>query len=308
MNTTPISACHPHPFRVLGHAGMRTTLDGSLIIKPAFLAELRFYETLMKDPYIAPMRPFIPKFLGTLPENSGSGDEAARLDGILVPPGRTESLILENLCNAFSKPNILDVKLGTVFYDDMTDPAKVLRMQKTSRETTSLRTGVRLTEFQVYDNKTSRPVCTPKSYGKAIKESELAKGFAQFFPVYGEPSSSTFGLPRRLLVPILRGIRESVARIRETYSSLEMRIVGGSLVIMYEADWRLAEEGLKRPLPQPLDVRKEPGVRRIPYLVKIVDFAHTRIGRGLGPDEGVLLGLDTMLKLLDGRIAQLSDP
>ncbi|KAG5721388.1 Inositol polyphosphate multikinase [Termitomyces sp. T112] len=308
MNTNATSASQPHPFRVIGHAGMRTTPDGSLIIKPSFPAELRFYETLMMDPYIAVMRPFVPRFLGTLPGNSGLADDAAQLSGISIPPGRTEFIILENLCNAFSKPNTLDIKLGTVFHDDKTDPAKVLRMQRTSRETTSLRTGVRLTEFQVYDTKTSQPVCTPKSYGKAIKESELAKGFAQCFPVYGEPSSSTLGLPRRLLVPILRGIRESVARIREIYSSLEMRIVGGSLVIMYEADWCLAEEGLRRHSLQPLDEHRESGVRRLPYLVKIVDFAHTRVGRGLGPDEGVLLGLNTMLKLLDGRITELSYP
>ncbi|KAG6849380.1 hypothetical protein H0H93_008934 [Arthromyces matolae] len=308
MNSTPICVSQPHPFRVIGHAGMRTTSDGSLIIKPAFPAELQFYQDLTKNPYIASLRPFIPKFLGSLQENSGMGDDA-----IPRPPGRTESLVLENLLNAFSKPNTLDVKLGTVFHDDTTDPAKVLRMEKTSRETTSWRTGVRLTEFQVYDNKTSKPVCTPKSFGKAIKETELAHGFAKCFPVHGEPSSSsssssTLGLPRRLLLPVLHGIRETTARIREAYASLEMRIIGGSLLIIYEADWTLAEEGLKRVPPQPLDNRKAPGVRRLPYNVKLVDFAHTQVMVGSGPDEGVLLGLDTMLKLLDGRIAELTDP
>ena len=57
--------------------------------------------------------------------------------------------MLENLSKGFVKPNILDVKLGTVLYDDGASPEKRARMEKTARETTSLETGVRLTGFQV---------------------------------------------------------------------------------------------------------------------------------------------------------------
>ncbi|KAG6883503.1 hypothetical protein C0993_005803 [Termitomyces sp. T159_Od127] len=291
------------PFRVIGHAGMRTTLDGALIIKPAYPAERRFYEALVNDPYLAPMRPFIPRFLGTLSEHAV---DAARLN---VPPGRTEFLMLENLCSAFSRPNTLDIKLGTVFHDDTTDPAKVLRMQKTSRETTSLSTGVRLTEFHVHDNKTLQPVYTPKSYGKSLKEPDLPLALAQFFPAHGDgdPAGGTLGLPRRLLVPVLRGIRDIVACIREAYARLEMRVVGGSLLVMYEADWARAEQALLDGIEASEDAdNRRAGLGRPPYVVKLVDFAHTRIGRGLGPDQGVLLGLDTLLRLLDGRVRELA--
>ena len=41
------------------------------------------------------------------------------------------------------------------------------------------------------------------------------------------------------------------------------------------------------------------------FTVKLIDFAHTRLAPGEGPDSGVLLGLDTTLKLVDGRIAQV---
>jgi len=56
---------------------------------------------------------------------------------------------LENLSHTFKKPNILDIKLGTVLYDESASPEKVERMIKTSKETTSFETGVRLTGFQV---------------------------------------------------------------------------------------------------------------------------------------------------------------
>ena len=57
--------------------------------------------------------------------------------------------MLENLSHAFAKPNILDIKLGTVLYDDAASPEKRARMEKTARDTTSLETGIRLTGFQV---------------------------------------------------------------------------------------------------------------------------------------------------------------
>ena len=41
------------------------------------------------------------------------------------------------------------------------------------------------------------------------------------------------------------------------------------------------------------------------YIVKLIDFAHTRLKPGEGPDEGALVGLNTILQLLDGRIAQV---
>ena len=60
-----------------------------------------------------------------------------------------QSIVLENLAYPFSKPNILDIKLGTVLYDEFATPEKRQRMENTARVTTSLETGVRLTGFQV---------------------------------------------------------------------------------------------------------------------------------------------------------------
>ena len=57
--------------------------------------------------------------------------------------------MLENVSHAFARPNILDIKLGTVLYDASATPEKRARMEDTARKTTSLETGVRLTGFQV---------------------------------------------------------------------------------------------------------------------------------------------------------------
>ncbi len=220
----------------------------------------------------------------------------------------------------------MDIKLGTVLYDEDEPPEKVARMEKAARETTSLETGVRLTGFQVsylslpeypplilpqvHDHATGEPVNTPKSYGKSIKPSQLPEGIARFFPALAP--HTTQGLPSRFLVPVLKAVREDIAEIRETFAGTEMRMVGGSLLIIYEGDLTKAEDGVKWMLEEEEEEEgdeeeedDEKPKRGPPYTVKLIDFAHTRFVPGKGPDEGVLKGFDTVLSLLDGRLKEV---
>jgi len=142
------------------------------------------------------------------------------------------------------------------------------------------------------------------------------------------------GLPDTLLVPILRSIRKSVQELRDLLASIELRMVGSSLLIVYEGDRDRAETGVQWLAEQPAgmssdddegkedmeDVEEVEGSegdeesdedssdeeRESPCVVRLIDFAHTRLKPGEGPDVGVLKGLDTLLGLLDGRIASLA--
>ncbi|KAF8162719.1 hypothetical protein B0H34DRAFT_794504 [Crassisporium funariophilum] len=330
-------ATHVLASQVGGHAGVMTTEDGSLLIKPALHRELEFYQSLQRDPALEALREFTPKFLGTLTLQEAQASPDAPVVGVVVEPIAAQkdksfrliyqrndlSIVLENLSFPFLKPNILDVKLGTVLYDETASADKVARMEKTARDTTSYETGVRLTGFQVYDNITSQPVNTPKTYGKSIKVSELGDGIAKFFPLGITPvetedaATPSSGLPRKLLLPILEAIREEIAEIRKVYAELEIRMVGGSLLVIYEADWDRAAESLQQYLQEKGedclddddddeddddDDDKKPGP---PFAVKLIDFAHTSFVPGKGPDEGVLRGIDTVLKLLDERLEAL---
>ena len=178
MSTPDTSKTIPLQSQVGGHPGVLTTEDGSLLIKTALPAEVAFYQAVVADPGFAPLRPFVPKFYGTLRlEGKVDEDVQAQGDGgqikvvevatevekdecpswsaqsrtsyLLARSVATQSLVLENLSHSFAKPNILDIKLGTILYDDGASPEKRARMEKTARETTSLETGVRLTGFQV---------------------------------------------------------------------------------------------------------------------------------------------------------------
>ncbi|CAL1703206.1 unnamed protein product [Somion occarium] len=341
----------PLAAQVGGHAGVMTTENGSLLIKPALPVEVNFYQSVASDPGFAPLRPFIPEFYGTLKlEGVVDQEKSAEGEGVTVKevPGKDkESIVLENLSHSFLKPNILDIKLGTVLYDEDATPEKKTRMEKTAKETTSLETGVRLTGFQVYDLASGLTANARREYGKSIKASELIDGLSLFFPIAssasppapppepteGEtasPPETGTGLPPYILHPILQYLREDVAEIREALQRVDMRMVGASLLIIYEADWTSAQEGLKYLEEMHDKEQEEEGEEedeeeeeeeteeeeeedeeeakkrpRPPYIVKLIDFAHTRIVPGQGPDKGVLKGVDTVLGLLDQRIEQV---
>jgi len=138
------------------------------------------------------------------------------------------------------------------------------------------------------------------------------------------PSPS--GTRPELLLPVLRSILTTVEEIEEAVEKTEMRMIGGSVLIVYEGDELVLETALnvlcgrvetappsasssernQSVLPsQPSAVAAN---RNLPvYAVKVIDFAHTKIQEGLGPDEGVLLGLRTTISLLEGRIKEVQE-
>jgi len=170
--------------------------------------------------------------------------------------------------------------------------------------------------YQVYDNGTGLAVNTPKSYGKSLKADQLGEGIAKFFPVgkeSGDESSS--GLPVSTLRRILLGIRDEVKDIRNVLGELELRMVGASMLIVYESDWNRAREGMERLDKEEVENEdddededeEEDEVRTgPPFAVRLIDFAHSQMVPGEGQDEGVMRGIDTIRKLVEERIADLA--
>lgn len=298
----------PLASQVGGHAGVLSSADGSLIIKPCLKAERDFYEVLVRagpdDVGLTALRALAPAYHGTLIAEGGDGKE---------------SIVLENLSKAFTKPNILDIKLGTALYDDDASEEKKQRMIKTAAETTSLETGIRMTGFQVYDYPASQYVNTPKSYGKNITVSQLPEAFAKFFPV-AVPTlnlsaeskdditpSNPAGLPPAHLLPVLRGVLHEVRAIEEAFQKIELRMVGGSALIIYEGDPTVLKTAVKAIDDGTSLAKAEDQAAPPAYKVKMIDFAHTKMVPGQGQDEGVLLGLNNACKYLEGRIKEVEE-
>jgi len=129
-------------------------------------------------------------------------------------------------------------------------------------------------------------------------------------------------LPKDLLQHILEGIVTEVEAIRNAVSRTEMRIVASSLLIIYEADWDKLRKSIELWKQEEQAFEDDDASEREdsddteesddnlkkgpPYLVKLIDFGHTRLTPGEGPDDRALLGIDTTLKLLRERLAHIS--
>jgi hypothetical protein len=82
--STPITGHVALASQVGGHAGVETTEDGSLIIKPVLHRELQFYQSLQQDPALAALLPFTPKFLKL--ERTVDPTKPDSTEGIIVHP------------------------------------------------------------------------------------------------------------------------------------------------------------------------------------------------------------------------------
>ncbi|CAE6467035.1 unnamed protein product [Rhizoctonia solani] len=296
--------------QVGGHQGVQQSHEGDLIMKPCLPAERDFYQVIAADARLAALRPHVPKFYGTLrlegqvsAENAPGGEVGANQLREVLAKGANKPDSGKD-----EKPNILDVKLGTVLYDETASEEKKVRMEKTARETTSLETGLRLTGFSVYDPSALSFTVAPKEYGKSIKAEQLPEGVARFFPET---------VPRDALLRVLGLVHDKLVEIQQVLAETEIRMVGGSVLIVWEGDPKALAHAIQA-LDEGRDVLEEsdddeevaevdedarkPGPV---YVVKLIDFAHTKLVPGQGPDGGVMLGMGTTIKLMEGRIREL---
>lgn len=165
--------------QVGGHAGVHLTEDESLLLKPALPREIAFYQFVrdIADPStgLHILKSWMPTFFGLLTlegrlANPTVGIEAGTVPVIIpvpdleaapapgdqvnindaAPSGTpAQTLVLQNLLYGYRKPCVLDVKLGTILYDEGASEEKKARMIKKAAQSTTLQTGMRLTGFQV---------------------------------------------------------------------------------------------------------------------------------------------------------------
>ncbi|OJA08942.1 hypothetical protein AZE42_07503 [Rhizopogon vesiculosus] len=358
---TTLAKVHPLADQVGGHAGVQTTEDDSLLLKPALPREIHFYQLITAagdDDPLSKLRKWTPKFLGVLklegklkdPDGNGDGNlEIVPASSTIALEEKDMSIPLCSFC-ACSHSYLIEhnVKLGTVLYDEDAPPDKKARMIKTAHNTTSGETGLRLTGFQVYSNDSPKPIVTHKSYGKSIKKEQLLEGIEMFFPVSSAPypsppnpletsdpgiSEPHPGLPPLLLHRVLTTLKADLEELKATLSNIEMRMIGGSILIVYEGDWARASKVFSTPsgtgtteeeeedddddeVEVEIDENGQIVLESIPdeamdededekgaplCSLSLIDFAHTRLTEGQGADEGVLKGIQTIIDLVRQR-------
>ncbi|KAK4703253.1 hypothetical protein P7C70_g2968, partial [Phenoliferia sp. Uapishka_3] len=327
----------PFANQVAGHPNsiLSSPLSPATLIKPSSHRERDFYTNV--GPALHPdlIGIWTPAFYGTL-KLEGKMSEQGQLQP--VDDAGSEMLVLENLTYRFLRPNVLDIKLGTQLFDDDAPEEKKQRMRVAAEQTTSGKTGVRITGFQVWEATTDSYVNTPKSYGKSLKPSDLLEGVTRFFaPGFAEPVASAMPPPSSLPLPLIHHVLQILlCRLKEIIdliSTIECRIRGGSVLIVVEGDESALAAALEREDTAPHSKRTtkraeedgdlqegeseggseesdtssvsttdEEGQAKLhtllPVEIRLIDFAHATSAEGEGPDRGVILGLGTTTRLL----------
>ncbi|KIR31055.1 hypothetical protein I352_06589 [Cryptococcus deuterogattii MMRL2647] len=372
----------PFPHQIAGHPGVMSDPSGGLLIKPALPREIAFYQMLSNsDPedIVWPLRKFVPKNYGTL-----------RLEGRLGAGGAIETdLDMKNETpetwhaptqgyistpKSFGKSiTTPELSLGMVrFFPLPTDSIPCLVAHPSppptavevvsNIEASHLPIPAEASCASVIQSSTSIsipiPPPTPISPEAATTATTTtttpASTDLETLPTYKDHS-----IPPRSLARLLTLLLQKLDYLTEAVSTLEMRFVGASLLIVYEGDPVRLEAALDREEKvrvkgksdgkgngngesersmfsddgsidsdsdededDEYDSDEEEGydseddpdgkkkderrARKCPALtLKMIDFAHTWLAQGEGPDEGVLKGLRTFRSLVERRLEEV---
>lgn len=324
------SSVEANDLQVAGHPGTVRSLTApggeALILKKSLKSEVDFYNAL-HEPGKGIRKAFAtqwtPRYYGaSYRKGSGGGANEEPL------------LALEDLAANFDRANVMDIKLGTQLWDEAdASPEKKERMEAAAKSTTSFETGARLTGWKTWDPNTQSYNAVGKSFGKGIVKGQLGMGLKAFLGLLrgGEKAdyesvlkscednvdggqtdkglpqtvsgasqeaatSATPMLDAQLIVSLVEShLLPQLDRLIGLLSELEVRIRGGSLLVVFEGNSdSLAQRHINKKLPTPLKIR-------------VIDFAHARFVPGEGPDEGLLKGLQTVRQILRDDILRPND-
>ncbi|KAL5426552.1 hypothetical protein PMIN04_001867 [Paraphaeosphaeria minitans] len=303
-----------------GHDGVLSDESGAVVVKPCTASEIAFYESISAShPDLAP---HLPTFMGQLslsssqPAATGESSTTVTVDGAIERlHGKkldTElHIVLENITHGFTKPNVLDLKLGAQLWDEAAKPEKRVRLDKISAETTSGSLGFRIAGMRVYKGE---PVPgTPeglkesveadegsgywvynKMYGRKLAAEEVNEGFESYIHGQGKQGKE-LERAREVLAYFLGEVKD----ITKAFENKESRMYSASILLVYEGDVdayaRTKERLRSAPAGEEGDEEED-----LPQLaaVKMIDFAHATWTPGQGPDENALRGMRSTTAIL----------
>ncbi|KAJ1725748.1 hypothetical protein LPJ53_000009 [Coemansia erecta] len=242
--------------QLAGHGGIQHTEDQSVLIKPLDPRENAFYEGVEKN---SAFKPFTPAYFGTIRlDDSQQNDPATHL-------------CIENLTKDFVAPCIADIKIGTRYHDLDATPEKKARAVKMASERTSSVLGYCFCGLGL----PGKPFADRDWITKLDKDSVVTDALMPLFRV----AENRVGREYRLTV--LQKLIERISEYRDVIQKSETRMIGSSLLIIYESD------------PDRVKASDGPQVD-----VRAIDFAHSHWLPGEGPDEQYLFGLDNLIQAL----------
>ncbi|KAF6827736.1 inositol polyphosphate multikinase [Colletotrichum plurivorum] len=350
---------------VAGHAGTMCDESGELFIKPCTLAEVDFYNSANEShPDFAELMPL---YMGTLQLND-SAEVSSVEDGVAGPVASDvakeeltkavapeqpqdkekwvqnkskkiktdQAIVLENSGAGFSKPNILDVKLGVRLWADDAPAEKKKRFDAITASTTHGPLGFRIAGMKVYRGSLTKSELDEedyriydKDYGRVhVNADNIVENFRKFVFVKGAGINDELG--RAVAEAFLRDLRN----VERVLAAEESRMYSASLLFVFEGDGEKLKEAIaqnnaavdevnaaaKKDGTTPRvdsgielnegdnianavegedeDEDEGPALPKV-YSLKLIDFAHAQWTPGQGPDENTLKGVRSLIDIFE---------
>ncbi|EDO16871.1 hypothetical protein Kpol_1024p25 [Vanderwaltozyma polyspora DSM 70294] len=230
-------------------------------------------------------------------------------------------IVLENLLKGFNKPNIMDIKLGKILYDDDATEEKRKRLQEVSDNTTSGSLGFRICGMKVQSNSRIKSSLDPNHF-----EVEDDGDYIFVNKLFGRTRSNSnisiaiddFLNNDQLSTERISLIKENFwIRLQILYNLLldqEIRMISSSLLFIYEGDPNRWDE-----------LKDEDQIIRNYFIdyddeddddyddddndneklaaplssMSLIDFAHSRFVPGESYDENVVSGVENLLSIFE---------
>lgn len=177
------------------------------------------------------------------------------------------SIVLENVASGFTRPNVLDVKLGARLWADDAPPAKRAKLDAVSKDTTSSSLGFRIAGMKVWTGVNGENDAGAKTdpydvrhegsegakgeviekdgykrydkwYGRSFSQANVKEGFEAFLTgAKAGPVDRSKFLAKRLA--------DELRRVQQVIEAEESRMYSSSVLIVYEGDPTAMEHALE---------------------------------------------------------------
>ncbi|KAI8369993.1 hypothetical protein BD560DRAFT_397309 [Blakeslea trispora] len=316
--------------QVAGHDKLMSIPSNDLIlIKPCTKKEQEFYQDALNFPDFLDL---IPECYGTL--RASTEKEVSMLESseelsetILIDAAQNSHhiLCLENILHGFTRPCILDLKMGSLLYDSDATEEKKQRMIHHAQTTTSGTLGLRICGMKVYDSVERKYATYSKAYGKSRTEDDMLDALmAYFFPAshHGKSNESyrTYQddtdrienavhqtIPTKYMHWIIECFIDTITEIREAVlENPNLELIGSSLLFVYEGDRSAADATWKFMLTEDKkedkEKQEEEENENAPKMcdLRMIDFAHSNWHASRETQDSELIkGFDNIIKLLE---------
>mmetsp|Transcript_21451 Transcript_21451/g.52558 ORF Transcript_21451/g.52558 Transcript_21451/m.52558 type:complete len:399 (-) Transcript_21451:560-1756(-) len=193
---------------------------------------------------------------------------------------------LEDLTLPFSRPNILDLKIGTRVYGVNDDPQKIKRKIEKSASTTSCSLGLRLCGMQVYNPVDDTYTFRDKFDGRNLDEKGFVNSIKQFFTC----------IDGQLRLTVIERLIERILKLVSVVSEQKsFQFFSSSLLFICEGCGPKDQKRL-------FGTVKNDNLQRVD--LRFIDFAQAaRDTEEKGVDKGFLKGLGNIVTILRNLLA-----